>query len=83
MPQDWGPVVYSGSATTRTFPVDDTAICAQAHKPHASRTSAHRTADAVVRMQPPPPPPPPRASCTPCAGEHCWHGHSLRFPCKH
>ena len=36
MPQDWGPVVYSGSATTNTFPVDDTAICKSAPKPHAS-----------------------------------------------
>ena len=34
MPQDWGPVVYSGSAITSTFPVDDTAICKQAPKPH-------------------------------------------------
>lgn len=32
MPQDWGPVVYSGSATTNTFPVDDTAICKPALK---------------------------------------------------
>ena len=36
MPQDWGPVVYSGSAITNTLPVDDTAICKRAPKPHAT-----------------------------------------------